>query len=1143
MKLTKILSAILVCCLVMTIFHVTALADNDDVILHIDFEDYTQVGSVPKGFTEEPGMLWTTTGGCSDPYVDENGNTMLKVTPRALDPVWRYELPQTLSEGKYLMTFRFKSTKLDGTRSLLYFSDTSQNARYSISLKYFEKTSPSALEKIENGEMLTYNILFDFNNAQMQTWLEDDYESKTVTSISNLKSAGLSQFWFVYWDKKNPDEYVLMDDIKIVRQPISMGIDNERRHRGNIFYDSEEIYIPLILSNASNQEQTVTLQYSAKSRSGKSAGAEEKQIVIPANSSVKEDIKPDMNFYDTAVATVTVIDEKGDKTVETYEFSRVLSSLVANDRFGICTHDLRGAVGDIEFKSQMLSKAGFGSVRGDLEWFRTESNPGTVKELGGWDQYFDDLIKYDMDFLAVTGLGNSLYDSGGLPYTEKSVQAFVNYAGYFAEYLKKHGHNDIEIWNEADLMGNAAFNPASRPASDYRKLMIESAKAIRKANPDANIIGGVQANVSAESWMRDVLAEGGADYIDTYSIHPYNHTTAPETGGLLDKIARIRAILDEYNPEIDLWLTEMGYFTALQPTQLARQHTLEEQAAWAVRMYMIVEDQDIASRIYWYDYINDGTSTTNSEDNYGIVKAASGVSTPFAAKPIYLSIAAMNNMISEATQIEIVNPDDRTYINRYKKDNGKDMLVLWSLDMKDNIGLKSENSVSVYDLYGNFKCELSPVDGVLNLQIGYEPIYIIGNIAKTEVTEPNITAENAYVTVCEGDVFANRIGVHNGYVHTLEVIGSEGITVEDNDGHSTFTLQMNKKAGELTRIPAELKNDKGETVFIGEYLIKKNAEPVTITVLAQPYDFSNQNRWCAVVSVTNNTISSDLSGNVRLTEPVEFAEYAKTVNFTNLGPKQTTTLRINLPEMVKKNARYIGVKVTLDNGEEMDIRKYSSFAIADYADKEIVIDGKKGAGEWTGTALTMDKSTWVLGDQVLNGKMFSDENDLSANAWIMYDNEKFYLFVDVRDSIFSQDYENDAIWNGDSIQIGIDDISGSAIYATEYSEIGCALTKDGVQFYRWKSVDKRDSVVKNTEAVVIHENGHTYYEIAIPWTELITKPENITDYYDFGFAMLVNDNDGYGRRGWCEYTSGIGRGKNTDLFGRLILSKPENASN
>ncbi|MBR0277736.1 MAG: hypothetical protein IJQ50_04680, partial [Clostridia bacterium] len=542
---------------------------------------------------------------------------------------------------------------------------------------------------------------------------------------------------------------------------------------------------------------------------------------------------------------------------------------------------------------------------------------------------------------------------------------------------------------------------------------------------------------------------------------------------------------------------------------------------------------------YWYDFINDGTSATNSEHNYGIVKAASGVSVPLAAKPVYLSIAAMNNMILDAKHIDMVNPDDRTYMNRYRKNDGQDLLVLWSLDMKDRIGLKSENAVKVYDINGNFKGELSPVDGVLNLQIGYEPIYVIGNIKSTEVCEPNIYADNSYLTVCDGDIFENTVTVLDGKEYFLSVIDSDGISVTNTDGHTKFTLAMNSRAGEMTRIPVELKNSAGKIVFMGEYLIKKNDESVTVTVLAQPYDFSNQNRWCAVVSVTNNTISSDLSGKVSLTEPTAFAEYAKSVNFKNLAPKQTTVLKINLPEMVKKNAQYIGVKAELDNGKEMNIRKYSSFAIAGYAEKEIIIDGKKGEKEWTGTALTMDKSTWVLGDQILNGKMFSDEDDLSANAWIMYDNDKFYLFVDVKDNIFSQNYKNDEIWQGDSIQIGIDDISGGAIYATEYSEIGCALTKDGPAFYRWKSVDKRENVVKDTESVVRRENGHTYYELSIPWTELITRPENITDYYDFGFAMLVNDNDGYGRRGWCEYTSGIGRGKNTELFGRLILSKPK----
>ena len=39
------------------------------------------------------------------------------------------------------------------------------------------------------------------------------------------------------------------------------------------------------------------------------------------------------------------------------------------------------------------------------------------------------------------------------------------------------------------------------------------------------------------------------------------------------------------------------------------------------------------------------------------------------------------------------------------------------------------------------------------------------------------------------------------------------------------------------------------------------------------------------------------------------------------------------------------------------------------------------------------------------------------------------------------------------------------------------------------------------------------------------------------FSFLLNDNDGDGRRGWIEYTSGIGEAKNTELFARIKLLK------
>lgn len=39
------------------------------------------------------------------------------------------------------------------------------------------------------------------------------------------------------------------------------------------------------------------------------------------------------------------------------------------------------------------------------------------------------------------------------------------------------------------------------------------------------------------------------------------------------------------------------------------------------------------------------------------------------------------------------------------------------------------------------------------------------------------------------------------------------------------------------------------------------------------------------------------------------------------------------------------------------------------------------------------------------------------------------------------------------------------------------------------------------------------------------------------FSLLLNDNDGSGRRGWLEYNSGIGASKDSNLFGDLFLEK------
>jgi len=63
----------------------------------------------------------------------------------------------------------------------------------------------------------------------------------------------------------------------------------------------------------------------------------------------------------------------------------------------------------------------------------------------------------------------------------------------------------------------------------------------------------------------------------------------------------------------------------------------------------------------------------------------------------------------------------------------------------------------------------------------------------------------------------------------------------------------------------------------------------------------------------------------------------------------------------------------------------------------------------------------------------------------------------------------------------------------------------------------------------------TYYEIQIPWKELLPSGVAPEDY--LVFSMLINENDGNGRRGWIEWGSGIATQKTALLFKQVCMGK------
>ena len=70
-----------------------------------------------------------------------------------------------------------------------------------------------------------------------------------------------------------------------------------------------------------------------------------------------------------------------------------------------------------------------------------------------------------------------------------------------------------------------------------------------------------------------------------------------------------------------------------------------------------------------------------------------------------------------------------------------------------------------------------------------------------------------------------------------------------------------------------------------------------------------------------------------------------------------------------------------------------------------------------------------------------------------------------------------------------------------------------------------------------NNGSETIYELKIPWGELFGPDFRINSVNSVNFCVLINDNDGGGRRGWIELSGGIGTVKDASQFVKIPLVK------
>jgi hypothetical protein len=152
-------------------------------------------------------------------------------------------------------------------------------------------------------------------------------------------------------------------------------------------------------------------------------------------------------------------------------------------------------------------------------------------------------------------------------------------------------------------------------------------------------------------------------------------------------------------------------------------------------------------------------------------------------------------------------------------------------------------------------------------------------------------------------------------------------------------------------------------------------------------------------------------------------------------------------------------------------------------------------------------------------KAWAGQKDLSARYWFGWHEEGLYVYLEVADDLFSQEYPLSNAWRGDSVQLYLDlmadgrDYPGQGFDENDMTIWAARIDGQDLLYRRvapaWQvSFVDPGILSKGGNCVITRDEGAgvTSYEIHLPPDEIF--PLAMKAGTLFGFAALINDADG-----------------------------------
>ena len=735
-----------------------------------------------------------------------------------------------------------------------------------------------------------------------------------------------------------------------------------------------------------------------------------------------------------------------------------------------------------------------------------------------------------------------------MPYTEKGFEGWRRNVISWTTKLKDVVDR-YEIWNEPNI---TSFNKyLDKCQGDmYTELCRIAREEIDRIDPGSILGGPSITGISVRStsatagkpYFDDCMQEGMWKYVDACVLHPYTHISAEDANMIEDMKYYQNEFAKVGKADAEIWNTETGYTTV--DKFIGSEKVKGMYNSRAALLYKIYNVSDLT---VFYNFEKKGTVLTDREDQFGHVSPGyedcMEWGTLYFPRESYLMIGGLNYLIAQSTAdriIETKGENINAFLYDSQKFNSKIAALYCADDNERTAAFKIDaEKLDVYDSKGN-KTELYGENGIFTFNLSADPIYIMGDIDDIKEAESGVIETGSTdIEAAYGDTFGIEVSKNTDKDLKIEVDvpnKAEVVKIGDfKDGGAEVKINNKAEIGESYSITLYAK-DGEKTVFKTTYNIMSSV-PVT-TVMGVSMNGTNYNSWNGTLDITNISSSKTLKGHIEFKNS-ELVTKLDDVDIGIIPPDSTGRIEFGIGTVYKKGQYAIEYELVTEDGTRYPFVGNFDLSVAKYADKKPVIDGKLNKDEWdANTAMYAYKA-----DQIRQIKDWRGEKDVSGNCMLMWDEDNLYLAAEVTDDIFTPAPSGAQQWNGDDIQFGV--YYGSAGFlaigqaSTTYHELGFALTKDGPQAYRWLAQDNAVTIgpIENLDLAVVNEGTKTYYEARIPWTTLLKPGQQPKAGHEIAFSFLLNDNDGDGRRGWIEYTSGIGESKNTELFARIKLLK------